>query len=147
LEDDFVGDDIDGEAHVFIAIKGRVEIKVFLIKAHELRFGGRENAVEQDFCSSGCWETPTPNCRNPHYLSKTWDQYTAVFRNLHKQQSAQRVTSSHREQIWTLPLENLHKLVKKPRQSVRKATSAENLEAGFAPYAAVDKYDKLEDEL
>jgi hypothetical protein len=75
------------------------------------------------------------------------DQYKAVFQNLHKQQSAQRVMSSHWEQIWTLPLENLHKLVKKRRQSVRKATSAENLEAGFAPYAAVDKYDKLEDEL
>jgi hypothetical protein len=61
------------------------------------------------------------------------DQYKAVFRKLHKQQSAQRVMSSHWEQIWTLPLENLHKLVKQRRQSVRKATYAEKLEAEFAP--------------
>jgi hypothetical protein len=74
-------------------------------------------------------------------------QYKAVFRKLHKQQSAQRVTSSHWEQIWTLSLENLHKLVKQQRQSVRKATYAEKLKAEFAPYAAVDKYDKLEHEL
>ena len=79
--------------------------------------------------------------------NSTMDQYKAVFRKLHKQQSAQRVTSSHWEQIWTLPLENLHKLVKQRRQSVRKATYAEKLEAEFAPYAAVDKLDKLEHEL
>jgi hypothetical protein len=46
-----------------------------------------------------------------------------------------------------LPLENLHKLVKQRRQSVRKATYAEKLEAEFAPYAAVDKCGKLEHEL
>jgi hypothetical protein len=79
--------------------------------------------------------------------NSTMDQYKAVFRKLHKQQSAQRVTGSHWEQIWTLPLENLHKLVKQRRQKVRKATYAEKLEAEFAPYAAVDKLDKLEHEL
>jgi hypothetical protein len=42
----------------------------------------------------------------------TMNQYKADFRKLHKQQSAQRVTSSHWEQIWMLPLENLQKLVK-----------------------------------
>jgi hypothetical protein len=79
--------------------------------------------------------------------NSTMDQYKAVFRKVHKQQSAQRVTSSHWEQIWTLPLENLHKLVKQRRQSVRKCNYAEKLEAEFAPYAAVDKLDELEHEL
>jgi hypothetical protein len=89
-------------------------------------------------------EPPEPN--NP-VQNSTMDQYKAVFRKVHKQQSAQRVTSSVWEQIWTLPLENLHKLVKERRNCVRKATYAEKLEAEFAPYTAVDKYDQLEYEL
>ena len=97
------------------------------------------------------WKLGNSNVEPPEpalpVQNSTMDQYKAVFRKLHKQQSAQRVTSSHWEQIWTLPLENLHKLVKQRRQSVRKATYAEKLEAEFAPYAAVDKYDKLEHEL
>jgi hypothetical protein len=79
--------------------------------------------------------------------NSTMDQYKAVFRKVHKQQSAQRVTSSVWEQIWTLPIENLHKLVKQRRNCVRKAIYAEKLEAEFAPYAAVNKLDKLENEL
>jgi hypothetical protein len=75
------------------------------------------------------------------------DQYKAVFRKVHKQQSAQRVTGSVWEQIWSLPIKNLHKLVKQRRNCVRKATHAEKLEAEFALYAAVDKLDKLEYEL
>jgi hypothetical protein len=47
--------------------------------------------------------------------NSTMDQYKAVFRKVHKQQSAQRVTRSVWEQIWTLPIENLHKLVKQRR--------------------------------
>jgi hypothetical protein len=75
------------------------------------------------------------------------DQYKAVFRRVHKQQLAQRVTSSVWEQIWALPIKNLHKLVKQRRNCVRKATYAEKLKAEFAPYAAEDKLDKLEYEL
>jgi hypothetical protein len=52
-------------------------------------------------------EPPEPD--NP-VQNSTMDQYKAVFRKVHKQQSAQRVTSSVWEQIWTLPIENLHKL-------------------------------------
>jgi hypothetical protein len=75
------------------------------------------------------------------------DQYKEAFRKVHKQQSVQCVTSSIWEQFWTLPIENLHKLVKQRRNCVRKATYAEKLEAEFAPYgAAVDKLDTLENE-
>jgi hypothetical protein len=84
-------------------------------------------------------EPPEP--KNP-IQNSTMDQYKAVFRKVHKQQSAQRVTSSVWEQIWTLPIENLHKLVKQRRNCVRKATYAQKLEAEF-----VDKLDKLENEL
>jgi hypothetical protein len=87
---------------------------------------------------------PEPN--NP-VQNLAMDQYKAVFRKVHKQQSAQHVTSSVWEQIWTLPIKNLHKRVKQRRNCVRKATYAENLEAEFAPYAAVDKLDKLKYEL
>ena len=94
------------------------------------------------------WMTGNSNAEPPEpdnpVQNSTMDQYKAVFRKVHKQQSAQRVTSNVWEQIWTLPVENLHKLVKQRRNCVRKATYAEKLEAEFAPYAAVDKLDKLE---
>jgi hypothetical protein len=89
-------------------------------------------------------EPPEPE--NP-IQNSTMDQNKAVFRKVQKQQSAQRVTSSVWEQIWTLLIENLHKLLKQRRNCVQKATYAEKLEAEFARYAAVDKLDKLENEL
>jgi hypothetical protein len=87
-----------------------------------------------------------PEPKKPVQLS-TIDQYKAVFRHLHKRQCAQRVTSSVWEQIWTLPLVELHNLVKNRRSSVKRSNYEEKLEAEFAPYSAVDKYDKIEHEL
>jgi hypothetical protein len=69
------------------------------------------------------------------------DQHKAVFCKVHNQQSAQHDTSSVWEQIWTLPIKNLHKIVKQRRKN------GEKLEAEFAPYAAIDKLDKLEHKL
>jgi hypothetical protein len=54
-------------------------------------------------------EPPEPN--NP-VQNSTMDQYKVVFCKVNKQKSAQGVTSSVWEQIWMLPIENLHKLVK-----------------------------------
>ncbi len=48
------------------------------------------------------------------------------------------------EQIWMLPIKNLHKVVKQQRNCVQKATYAEKLKAEFGPYPAVHKLDKLE---
>jgi hypothetical protein len=97
------------------------------------------------------WMTGNSNAKPPEpdnpVQNSTMDQYTAVFCKVHKQQSAQHVTSSVWVQIWTLPIESLHKLVKQRRNCIQKATYAENLKAEFAPYAAVDKFDKLEYEL
>jgi hypothetical protein len=89
-------------------------------------------------------EPPEP--LKPVQLS-TIDQYKAVFRYIHKQQCAKRVSSSVWEQIWTLPLVELHRLVKNRRGAVKKSNYEEKLEAEFAPYAAVDKYDKIEHEM
>jgi hypothetical protein len=95
---------------------------------------------------SGNGGSEPPEPVKPVQLS-TIDQYKAVFRHIHAQQVAQRVSSSSWEQIWTLPLVELHRLVKNRRSAVKKSNYDEKLEAEFAPYAAVDKYDEIEHEL
>jgi hypothetical protein len=76
---------------------------------------------------------------------QTIDQYKAVLRWIYKSQTAQRVLSLVWDQIWTLPCENLHKVVKERRSAMKKLNYEEKLEAEFAPYTAVMQYDEIEE--
>jgi hypothetical protein len=80
-------------------------------------------------------------------MLSTIDQYKAVFSYIHKQQVAKRVNGLVWDQIWTLPLKELYRLVKNRRGAVKKANYEEKMEAEFAPHAAADKLDKIEHEL
>lgn len=90
--------------------------------------------------------TDPPEPTKPVKLS-TIDQYKAIFRQLYKQQLAQRVNSLTWEQIWTVPLVELYQLVKSHHCAVDHSNYAEKLEAEFAPYTAIDKYGRIEQEL
>jgi hypothetical protein len=78
---------------------------------------------------------------------QTIDQYKAVLRWIYKSQTAQRVLALVWDQIWTLPCENLHKVVKERRSAMKKLNYEEKLEAEFAPYTAVMQYDQIEEVL
>jgi hypothetical protein len=78
---------------------------------------------------------------------QTIDQYKAVLRWIYKNQTAQRVLGLVWDQIWTLPCSQLHQVVKERRSAIKKMNYEEKLEAEFAPYVAVEQYDKIEEEL
>jgi hypothetical protein len=78
---------------------------------------------------------------------QTIDQYKAVLRWIYKNQTAQRVLGAVWDQIWTLPCTQLHQVVKERRSAVKKLNYEEKLEAEFAPYIAVEQYDKIEEDL
>jgi hypothetical protein len=80
-------------------------------------------------------------------MLSTIDQHKAVFSCIHKQQVAKRVNSLAWEQIWTLSLKELCRLVNNRRGAVKKASHEEKMEAEVAPRAAADKLDKIECEL
>ena len=78
---------------------------------------------------------------------QTIDQYKAVLLWVYKTQTARRVLSLVWDQIWTLPCEQLHKVVKERRSAMKKLNYEEKLEAEFAPYTAVMQYDQIEEDL
>jgi GNAT superfamily N-acetyltransferase len=47
LVQDFIREELEGEAHVFVASHGSVIVKVYYVKGHELGTGGGEGAVEE----------------------------------------------------------------------------------------------------
>lgn len=51
LVDYVVGQHPGGNAHVFVAIHGRPEIKIFEIDGHELRVGSGEDTIEEQLGS------------------------------------------------------------------------------------------------
>jgi hypothetical protein len=78
---------------------------------------------------------------------QTIDQYKAVLRWVYKNQTAQRVLGLVWDQIWTLPCEQIHKVVKERRGAIKRLNYDEKLEAEFAPYTAVAQFDQIEEAL
>jgi hypothetical protein len=78
---------------------------------------------------------------------QTIDQYKAVLCWVYKTQTVQQVLGLVWDQIWMLPCEQLHKVVKERRSAVKKLNYEEKLEAEFVPYTAVKQYNKIEDEM
>jgi hypothetical protein len=76
-----------------------------------------------------------------------FDQYKAVLRKIYKRQVAVGVCSIPWEHMWTLRCEELNSLVKERKAQAKKDNYEEKLQAEFAPYTAVDRYDEIEEVL
>jgi hypothetical protein len=76
-----------------------------------------------------------------------FDQYKAVLRKMYKRQVAMGVCNIPWEHMWTVRCDELHSLVKERKAFAKKENYEEKLQAEFAPYAAVDRYDEIEDAL
>jgi hypothetical protein len=76
-----------------------------------------------------------------------FDQYKAVLRKIYKRQVACGVCGIPWEHIWTLRCDELNSLVKERKAIAKKTNYEEKMQAEFAPYAAVDRYDEIEDVL
>ena len=70
--------------------------------------------------------------------------YKTVIRNLYKEQTANRALTSTWDQIWTLPLLNLHNLVKIRRPAMEKRNYKEKFEHEFAPYEIAVEFPRIE---
>jgi hypothetical protein len=78
---------------------------------------------------------------------KMIDQYKAVLHWIYKSQTAQQILGLVWDQIWTLPYEQLHKVVKERRSAIKKLNYDKKLEAEFVPYTAVMQYNQIEEAL
>jgi hypothetical protein len=74
-------------------------------------------------------------------------QYQQAIKWVHARHVAERMTGYTWEHVWTLPLRNLHQLVKNRRNRVSKKNFVEKVNHEFSPYQAVEEYDKIENEL
>ncbi|KAG7371290.1 centromere DNA-binding like protein [Nitzschia inconspicua] len=106
------------------------------------------NAIICDFRQPGSGESQLiwPRPRNP-VSSSVFALYKAVFRNIHKVHVAQKLTSNTWEQIWTIHLDELHKIVKERQPEIRKESYQEKATEEFAPYTIVENYGNIEEEL
>jgi len=77
----------------------------------------------------------------------TFQQYRACLHKIHKWQVARCVNARAWEHIWTEPLDILHKFVKKRKSTQSRANFEEKMEASFAPYQALDKYNSIEEQV
>jgi hypothetical protein len=76
-----------------------------------------------------------------------FDQYKAILRKTYKRQVACGVCSIPWEHMWTLRLDELSGLVKERKAVAKKDNYEEKMQAEFAPYAAVERFDDIEEEL
>jgi hypothetical protein len=76
-----------------------------------------------------------------------FDQYKAILRKTYKRQVTQGVCNIPWEHMWTLRCEELSSLVKERKAVAKKDNYEEKMQAEFAPYAAVERYDEIEEEL
>ena len=74
-------------------------------------------------------------------------QYRASLQHIYQSQVDNKSNAHHWDQVWTGPCKKLQGLVKQRRKAVRKANYEEKQDAEFAPYAAVERYGEIENEL
>ena len=70
--------------------------------------------------------------------------YKTALHWVYKDQVALRVCGLTWDQIWTLPLLNLHNLVKIRRSSVDKKNYVEKIDQDFAPYQIAEEFPRIE---
>jgi hypothetical protein len=90
--------------------------------------------------------TPPEEPANP-IGNSCFVQYQQAIRTLFCTHVADRMTGLSWEHVWTLPLRNLHTLVKNRRNRVGKQKYQEKLNHEFAPYQAVEDYPLIEQAL
>lgn len=94
------------------------------------------------FENPGAAEAPEPE--NPTGES-SFATHKTVLRWIWKDQIARRVCPLTWEQIWMIPLQNLHTLVKNRRPQLKRKNYDEKVDKCFASYTAVEDYPKIED--
>ena len=77
----------------------------------------------------------------------TFNQYKACFRRIFKEQMSKEVNSRHWDQIWQVHLDDLARAVKERGPRIKKETYQEKVSGEFAPYAIVERYGEIENEL
>ena len=95
------------------------------------------------------WKSPhkAPDEPDDPVGEATISMYKTVLRNIYKEQTASRVNDRTWDQIWTLPLLNLHNLVKIRRPARDKKNYKEKFENVFAPYEIAEEFPKIEGEM
>ena len=76
-----------------------------------------------------------------------FNSYKATIKQLYHDQQAQHNLTGAWETVWQPRFKVLRKHVQMRKQRVRKANYAEKIDATFNPYAAVEKYSNIKDEL
>jgi hypothetical protein len=94
------------------------------------------------FQNPGATDPPEP--ANPTGES-SFATHKTVLRWIWKDQIARRVCPLTWEQIWSIPLQNLHTLVKNRRPHQKRKNYEEKVDKCFASYTAVEDYPKIED--
>ena len=77
----------------------------------------------------------------------TYQQYKAVFHKIYKVQKMEKVLSLNWDDIWQMPFDNCAKHVKKQQPKYWKETYEEKVLHQFSPYAIVECYGNIEDQL
>ena len=77
----------------------------------------------------------------------TFDVNKATLCRMYKVQVSRHTINLHWEQIWQMPLDELHKLVKERAPRVKRETYQEKVTGEFAPYAIVEQYGDIEEQL
>jgi hypothetical protein len=70
--------------------------------------------------------------------------YKTALHWVYKDQVAKRVCAHTWDQIWTLPLLNLHNLVKIRRSTIDKNNYVEKIDQDFAPYQIAEEFPRIE---
>jgi Centromere DNA-binding protein complex CBF3 subunit, domain 2/Transcriptional activator of glycolytic enzymes len=87
-----------------------------------------------------------PSPMNP-IAKSTFEAYKAVLKMLHVDQEAKRVCGLTWSQVWLNPCNMLYKHVKERAPLIKKLTYQEKVDGEFAPYAIVERYEEIEEEL
>ena len=77
----------------------------------------------------------------------TFDVYKATLRKMYRLQVSRHTINVGWEHIWQMPLDELRKLVKERAPRVKRETYQEKVTGEFAPYAIVERYGDIEQEL
>jgi len=109
--------------------------------------GGRrkDNTVFFDCAAAGAsGELDAPTPKNPARPTM-FSCYKAMFRQLHKQQVADRKLGEHWDNIWQQCFDELELHAKERKPIQKKMTHQEKATAKFAPHAIAEQHDRIKE--
>ena len=73
--------------------------------------------------------------------------YKTVIHTIYVEQTAKRIQSRTWDQVWTLPLQNLHNLVEIRQATAAKCNYKEKFDQDFAPYEIAEEFPTIEQQM